>query len=230
MSEIKSLNGYLLADTKARQEIAALKETFPQEDIVQAVVDAIHVQYPEAHVVYGDVDENNNVILYGDLPAGTYVLKYENGDGTTTSIGTLTVSGSSSGGDAGTGETFTVPIAWIYNTKLSKTTGEVENANDGDYNASDYIDLVAGASYVIATKTDCYNSMNIIYYDDNEAFVGYQAECWASNSVDNPDDGNPQSCALVIPDGATKIRLRQFETWNTQGESTKYVTLTGTMP
>lgn len=230
MSEIVSLNGHPLVDTTARQEIAALKESFDQEEIVQAVVDAIHVQYPEAHVVYGDVDESNNVLLYGELPAGTYTLKYENGDGTTSDIGTLTVSGSSSGGDSGSGETFNVPITWIYNTKLSKTTGEVENANDGDYNASDFIDLVAGASYVIATTTDCYNAMNIVYYDDNKAFVGYQAECWASNSVDNPDDGTPQSCALEIPDGATKIRLRQFETWNVQGDSTKYITLTGTMP
>lgn len=213
MSEIKSLNGYLLADTTARQEIEALKES----------IAALGTP------VFGTVDADNNIILSGALADGAYTLKYDNADGTTTLIGTLTVGGSGSG-DSGSGETFNVPITWIYNTKLSKTTGEVESANDGDYNASDYIDLVAGASYVIATSTDCYNAMNIVYYDDSKSFVGYQAECWAANSVDNPDDGNPQSCALEIPDGAAYIRLRQFETWNTQGDSTKYITLTGTMP
>lgn len=214
--------------SEAYQSGPLIPALISREELIQAVVDAIRVESPEAHIIYGDISSDNTIALHGDLSTGTYTFAYINDDGTTSLIGTHTIS--SDNGDDDTGETFNVPITWIYNTKLSKSTGEVESASDGDYNASDFIDLVAGASYVIATKTDCYNSMNIVYYDDNKAFVGYQAECWASNSVDNPDDGNPQSCVLVIPDGATKIRLRQFETWNTQGESTKYVTLTGTMP
>lgn len=47
--------------------------------------------------VFGTVDENNNIIIHADLPAGTYTLKYEHDDGTATEIGTLTVTGGGSG-------------------------------------------------------------------------------------------------------------------------------------
>lgn len=41
--------------------------------------------------VTGVVDENNNILLTGDLADGTYKLKYENEDGTYTEIGTLEI-------------------------------------------------------------------------------------------------------------------------------------------
>ena len=198
-----------------------------------------------ANGVYGDVDADNNIIIHGDLADGTYTLKYEYADGTKTTIGTLTVgdnsgsgddsgdSGDTGGGDSGGGTEDTdvdVPITWILNTKLSKTTGEVESTTDGDYNASDFIEIVSNAQYTIATETDVYNAMNVVYYDANKAFVSYQANCWASNdAVENPSDGTPQSCVLEIPDGAAYLRLRQFETWNVQGASTAYITLSYTL-
>lgn len=39
--------------------------------------------------VYGFVDENNNIVVYGDLADGTYSIKYELEDGTTVDIGNL---------------------------------------------------------------------------------------------------------------------------------------------
>lgn len=39
--------------------------------------------------VFGAVDENNNIILSGNLASGTYTVKYEDADGKTTLIGTL---------------------------------------------------------------------------------------------------------------------------------------------
>ena len=41
--------------------------------------------------VVGVLDENNNIILMGELADGTYTLKYENEDGTVPAIGTLEV-------------------------------------------------------------------------------------------------------------------------------------------
>ena len=41
--------------------------------------------------VIGTLDENNNIILTGELADGTYTLKYENADGTYSEIGTLVV-------------------------------------------------------------------------------------------------------------------------------------------
>ena len=168
--------------------------------------------------VIGVVDENNNIILTGDLVDGIYTLKYEDVDGNLTEIGTVSVGG----------DTVEVPITWIIGTKLSKTTGAVESTTATDYNASDFITLVDGATYTISTSNDCYNSMNVVYYDDNDAFVGYQADLWTSNQVE-VSEGQPQSATLVIPDGATKIRLRQYEAANDHGWSTELVTLTYTV-
>lgn len=54
------------------------------EDIVQQVIAAIGTP------VFGRVDENNNIILTGELVNGTYTLKYEDAEGNVTEIGTLT--------------------------------------------------------------------------------------------------------------------------------------------
>lgn len=43
--------------------------------------------------VVGTLDENNNILLQGNLADGTYTLKYENEDGTYTEIGSLVVGG-----------------------------------------------------------------------------------------------------------------------------------------
>jgi hypothetical protein len=58
-----------------------------KEEIVQAVITALGTP------VFGRVDENNNIILTGELAGGTYTLKYEDSDGTLTEIGTITAGG-----------------------------------------------------------------------------------------------------------------------------------------
>ena len=52
--------------------------------------------------VFGVLDENNTITVTSQLSDGTYVLKYENTDGTTTEIGTVIVgtgTGESSNGE-----------------------------------------------------------------------------------------------------------------------------------
>lgn len=61
--------------------------------IIAEVVDSIKVEAPAAHVIYGDIDANNNITIYGELPAGTYTLKYEDAEGNLTEIGTLVADG-----------------------------------------------------------------------------------------------------------------------------------------
>lgn len=184
-----------------------------QESIVQQVIAALGTP------VFGTVDENNNIILSGELADGTYTVKYEDADGNMIEVGTIEKGGPS---------TFNVPITWIIGTKLSKTTGAVESTTATEYNASDFISLVNGASYVIATQNDCYNSMNVVYYNDGNTFVGYQADLWTSNQVAQ-NQGVPRSASLIIPSGATKIRLRQFESANDRGWTHSLITLTGTI-
>jgi hypothetical protein len=59
--------------------------------ILRDVFDGIIVEYPDAHIIYGDVDSENNIMLFGDLSEGAYFLKYENEDGTVTEIGALII-------------------------------------------------------------------------------------------------------------------------------------------
>ena len=68
--------------------------------------------------IIGTLDENNNVILSGDLADGTYTLKYENADGTYTELGTLQV-----------GELSVVSIS-ATKTKTSYTVGDTLTTND----------------------------------------------------------------------------------------------------
>lgn len=41
--------------------------------------------------IYGIVDGENNIVMSGSLVAGTYTLKYQNSDGSTSEIGTFTI-------------------------------------------------------------------------------------------------------------------------------------------
>lgn len=54
-----------------------------QESIVQQVIAALGTP------VFGRVDENNNIILTGELTDGTYTFKYEDAEGNVVDIGTL---------------------------------------------------------------------------------------------------------------------------------------------
>lgn len=57
----------------------------------EPVGDGIALESGAIGDVIGTLDENNNMILTGDLADGTYTLKYENADGTYTEIGSLVV-------------------------------------------------------------------------------------------------------------------------------------------
>ena len=103
----------------------------------------------------------------------------------------------------------------------------MESTEDPSFNASAFIALEPGAGYVISTSNDCYNSMNICYYNDSGNYVGYQSDLWTSRQCEIKD-GQPASGTLEIPAGATKIRLRHYETWNTPGGSLGLIRLTGT--
>lgn len=60
-------------------------------EIVAEVIDSIKIEYPDTHVIHGDVDSNNTITIYGELADGNYVLKYEYADGSTTNVGTIKV-------------------------------------------------------------------------------------------------------------------------------------------
>lgn len=63
------------------------------EELTPSIVQAVLAEL-QGSPVFGVVDAENNITISGNLANGTYTLKYENADGTTTEIGTLVVGGS----------------------------------------------------------------------------------------------------------------------------------------
>lgn len=70
-SQLENDSGYLTESDKA--------------DIVQTVIDSIGVP------VYGFVDDDNNIVLIGELSEDTYYIKYEMDDGSVVDIGELSL-------------------------------------------------------------------------------------------------------------------------------------------
>ena len=100
-SAVTNLQNTQITSESLKSEVAAQLEE-SEDDIVQKVLSAIG----ETGVI-GTIDENNIITISSSLEDGTYTLKYENEDGTTTTIGTFVVDSNSSSGDdsGGSGET-----------------------------------------------------------------------------------------------------------------------------
>lgn len=112
--------------------------------------------------IYGYVDENNTVVLSGSLAGGTYTLKYENADGTTTEIGTFTLGE----GEIATYTNLFNPATASINTRYSNSSGTINNSATG-YVLTDYIPVtipsgsekklyIKGASLKTANSTVLY--------------------------------------------------------------------------
>lgn len=165
--------------------------------IIAEVVDSIKVEYPEAHVIYGDVDENNNIIIYGKLADGTYTLKYEHADGEQIKIGEISVGSAIKN----------IALTWALGTKLDKTTGAVTETGSTNYAATQFIDIVPGRTYTITRDANAltYSGCSICWYDASGNLVSY-----ISNFFGTGDADTTTKYVASIPDGATQLRLRMF--------------------
>lgn len=93
-------------------------------DIVRQVLASM------ATPVAGIVDENNNIIITGELPDGAYKLRYEYADGTVAEIGTLNIIS----GPAYTNLADSTSADWLTNKRInsSKNIVDVTEAQRGD--------------------------------------------------------------------------------------------------
>lgn len=105
-----------------------------QESIVQQVITALGTP------VWGRVDENNNIILTGNLSDGTYALKYEDAEGNLTEIGTF---------DTNTAATYTnlLPTAVGFEGTILNDVGYI----DGYYISGSSVN--GNISHVVADST-----------------------------------------------------------------------------
>lgn len=128
--------------------------TLDKEALVQEVIEALGTP------VFGRVDEENNIILSGDLVSGNYTLKYENADGSTTNIGTLSVTGEDSGY---TNLADPASADWLTNKRInsSKNIVDVTEAQSGGKTCvvTNFIE-VAGISKLHIKGLDIINNVN----------------------------------------------------------------------
>ena len=104
--------------------------TAEKNAMVQEVIDTIGL------TVIGEVDNANNILITMPLPDGTYTMRYENADGSTTEIGSFTVN--DGGGDEPVGPTYTnladpTSADWLTNKRYnsSKNLVDVTTAQSG---------------------------------------------------------------------------------------------------
>lgn len=160
-----------------------------QSQMVQEVMDSLG-----GVPVFGVVDEENNIVLSGNLADGTYLLKYEHEDGSTTNIGEVTIGATmpTSG---------TVELVWSNGVKLDKTTG-AEGVGEG-YSATPLLELWEGYTYTAHRAADTYGGISICYYDANGGYLGYE-ELWNSN------DRTQKDVAFTPKPNATHFRVRGY--------------------
>lgn len=184
--------------TQARDNIGAISEVdvpvkgvdywteADQESIVQQVIAALGTP------VFGTVDENNNIILTGNLPEDTYYVKYEAADGNLIDIGTMV--------PVVVVETEDVVLYWL--------TGVGINAEAGGINAAahcaltDFVVIESEAEYMLVQDGSLRPSnKKYVYarcYDANGTYLG---------TSENLLSDTENSTSISFVDGSAMFRL-----------------------
>lgn len=85
ITPVKGVDYFTEAD---KAEMVQEVEENAKGEIVQSIIEDL-----QGLPVFGVVDENNTITVTSQLSGGTYILKYENADGTVEKIGTITIEG-----------------------------------------------------------------------------------------------------------------------------------------
>lgn len=185
--QMKTWNGYEIVDDAARKDIASLEEQIINYDKFVATeitdqLDGMKVDVVQEILtqiggipVFGTIDDENTITVTTSLPNGVYTLKYEDGNGALTEIGTVEVT------DCVAVVTYTnqIPISIdtdgsIYNgTGYKKSTrinssGQPKDLTTGSSPAFATGFIPISANGVIEMK-DCYidpDGVNTVYGDN----------------------------------------------------------------
>lgn len=157
----------------------ALTINIPSTDeVVQAVLYSIG----ESKVL-GTVDENNVITVTSSLGDGTYILKYENADGTTTEIGQIVIG---SGGSSYVNLADTASSDWLTNKRInsSKNIVDVTESQRGDDTVvvTNFIDIVGVQKLhikgldVLSALSSGQNYGRFYVYDSNKTVLVASAQ------------------------------------------------------
>ena len=157
----------------------ALTINIPSTD---EVVQAVLYSLGESKVL-GTVDENNVITVTSSLGDGTYILKYENADGTTTEIGQIVIG---SGGSSYVNLADTASSDWLTNKRInsSKNIVDVTESQRGDDTVvvTNFIDIVGVQKLhikgldVISALSSGQNYGRFYVYDSNKTIIVASAQ------------------------------------------------------
>lgn len=110
-------------------------------------------------------------------------------------------------------KTINIPLNFELGIKLSKTDNTYETVStdhmtaSNTYAASQYIDLDTNSEYKVGLTYSNYMGLSLCFFDTNNNFVAYQ-----SDVISGPlnETATAMEHTIVIPDGATKVRLRLY--------------------
>lgn len=162
-----------------------------QEAIVQEVITALGTP------VFGRVDADNNIILTGELADGTYIIKYEDGEGNVTEVGAVEV------GSNAPAYTNQIPLSLASNSLDSgrfSETGFVTGTRIGSGTEKTDIASVNLTGYIPFNIGDkLYISADMAFMDSPTGYeaislystTGYLTQYYATSTVDYTlnDDG-----------------------------------------
>lgn len=148
------------------------------DEVVHAVLDSLG-----GAVVLGTVDENNVITVTSSLGDGTYILKYENADGTTTEIGQIVIG---SGGSSYVNLADTASSDWLTNKRInsSKNIVDVTESQRGDDTVvvTNFIDIVGVKKLhikgldVLSALSSGQNYGRFYVYDSNKTVLVASAQ------------------------------------------------------
>lgn len=183
----------------------AISEALDQANIVARVYDLI-----KNGGVVGFVDENNNIVLTGNIADGEYTLKYENADGTYTDIGTLEV-GAVEPEQPKVVNLFN-PDTAIYNARLGASGDLKAEGSCNGAVVTDFIDITdlngkikISGNFVQSTSYSGLKFGKLVVYDASGVMAGTSSAI----TYDITPDGREYdltNCKTTYPT-ATQIRL-----------------------
>lgn len=134
-----------------------------QEAIVQQVIAAMGTP------VFGTVNDDNNIILSGNLAEGAYTLKYEDADGNLTVIGAIEI------GAEPAYTNILDTVGWQENKRISASSGYSEKDNTGT-DLTGYIAVKTGdvirLKNVTMPQTSTDYDNQLYYYDSGKSGKG----------------------------------------------------------
>lgn len=173
--------------------------------------------------IFGVVDENNTVTVTSLLANGTYALKYENADGSTTKIGSIIVGDGTGDGSGAEVTVYEVDLAGKYvdGKRWSISTGDYSSSSASGFTAIGLIEFERHSGETMTIELDGitwkYDSNTAILMFEDGVFDSANGAMYLNGSHDFDDigvkaiDNGDGTMTIIITDGTLGKKYNGFK-------------------